>query len=263
MLEGETAFEIEEQEGCCSPGGALISTWTTNLLERSWVWKKAIERYGPLPFADGLPAPKEALFGVLEELKNNAASGATVALVNIPLSISLGKWYINSILTSKGIAAGATPGQGLVTAVWSGLCFGLLGGSNYNVVGPTGDLLLPHNTNSLCRGTLWHLVSLCHSLSNTWRALLLGHLYWYTGSCTFLTFLAVLLFITWVLRLDKYLIFIPTSVMLGFSVGVALIIGLNQIPFGFGLKGRPRHLTPRGANNNYGQDYHLPKKSFS
>lgn len=94
-----------------------------------------------------------------------------------------------------------------------------------------------------CRSTFRHLVGLCHPLSNTRRAILPGHLYWYDGDrSSYLTFPAVLLFITWVLRLDKYLIFIPTSVMLGFSVGVALIIGLNQIPFGFGLKGVPRQL---------------------
>lgn len=65
------------------------------------MWKKAVERYGPLPFADGLPTPKEALFSVLEELKNNAAAGSTVALVNIPLSISLGIPYIIVSLTPR------------------------------------------------------------------------------------------------------------------------------------------------------------------
>ena len=46
--------------------------------------------------------------------------------VNLPLSISL------------GIAADATPAMGCITAVWSGLCAGALGGSQYNIVGPTG-----------------------------------------------------------------------------------------------------------------------------
>jgi SulP family sulfate permease len=69
-----------------------------------------------------------------------------VSLVSVPLSISL------------AIAAGATPGNknqhssnkstqntsilvmGIVTAFWAGLVSALLGGSHYNIVGPTGAL---------------------------------------------------------------------------------------------------------------------------
>ena len=48
--------------------------------------------------------------------------------MNLPLSISL------------GIAADATPAAGCITAVWAGLSAGALGGSHYNIVGPTGQV---------------------------------------------------------------------------------------------------------------------------
>ncbi len=57
----------------------------------------------------------------------NLKSGITVALVSLPLSISL------------AIAADATPVQGIITACWAGLVSAIAGGSHYNIVGPTGE----------------------------------------------------------------------------------------------------------------------------
>jgi SulP family sulfate permease len=61
-----------------------------------------------------------------QEIAANAKSGATVALVSLPLSISL------------AIAADASPVQGIITACWAGLVSAIAGGSHYNIVGPTG-----------------------------------------------------------------------------------------------------------------------------
>ncbi len=63
----------------------------------------------------------------LRELLSNSRSGLTVALVSLPLSISL------------AIAADCTPVQGIITAAWAGLVSALTGGSHYNIVGPTGE----------------------------------------------------------------------------------------------------------------------------
>ncbi|HBP01180.1 MAG TPA: hypothetical protein DD454_03145, partial [Candidatus Moranbacteria bacterium] len=63
-----------------------------------------------------------------EKLKSNWKSGITVSFVSLPLSISL------------AVAAGATPLMGVITAIWAGLVASVLGGSNYNIVGPTGAL---------------------------------------------------------------------------------------------------------------------------
>jgi SulP family sulfate permease len=62
-----------------------------------------------------------------QEMLVNLKSGMTVALVSLPLSISL------------AIAADATPVQGIITACWAGVVSAIAGGSHYNIVGPTGE----------------------------------------------------------------------------------------------------------------------------
>jgi hypothetical protein len=60
--------------------------------------------------------------------QNNWKAGVTVALVSVPLSISL------------GIASGTTPMRGIACAIFGGLCGGIFGSSDYNIVGPAGAL---------------------------------------------------------------------------------------------------------------------------
>jgi SulP family sulfate permease len=65
---------------------------------------------------------------MLQKLKQNWKSGLTVSLVSIPLSVSL------------AVASGADPTMGIITAIWAGLIASIFGGSNFNIVGPTGAL---------------------------------------------------------------------------------------------------------------------------
>jgi len=162
--------------------------------------EKMIARYGPVPFHEGLP-PMSLLPSILfSELKNNWKAGLTVALVNIPLSISL------------AVAAGGTPMQGIATSAWAGVIFGLFGGCEYNILGPTGAL-----------SGLLMLYSIRY------------------GGPQILSFLALtsglLLMLVLLLRLDRYLMFIPQSVVHGFTVGVALIIALGQLSYALGITG--------------------------
>ena len=71
-----------------------------------------------IPTIKGRPAIRECFA--------NMKPGITVSLVSLPLSISL------------AIAADATPVQGIITAAWAGLVASVMGGSHYNIVGPTG-----------------------------------------------------------------------------------------------------------------------------
>lgn len=137
------------------------------------------------------------------ELGNNLKSGLTVALVSLPLSISL------------AIAADATPVQGIITAVWAGGIAAMIGGSHYNIVGPTGALS-----------------GILSFYSVTYGSAILPILAMLTGVFSMLVYLS---------RLDKYLVFIPSSVMHGFSMGVAFIIAANQLNFIFGLPKLKRH----------------------
>ncbi len=138
-----------------------------------------------------------------QQLLTNWKSGLTVALISLPLSISL------------AIASDATPVMGIITAIWAGFVAAIFGGSRFNVVGPAGAL----------SGIL------------TTYAILLG-----VGILPILAIASGIVIILFgILRWDRYLIFIPSSVMHGFTLGVGLIIGLNQINFALGLKGLPAH----------------------
>jgi len=142
-----------------------------------------------IPTIKGRPALRECLA--------NLKSGVTVALVSLPLSISL------------ALASNATPVQGVITAVWAGLVSALFGGSHYNIVGPTGALSGVLNYYSVKFGpAVLPLLAVAAGL------LSLG---------------------VWAARLDRYLIFVPSAVMHGFTLGVAFIISANQLNFLLGL----------------------------
>jgi SulP family sulfate permease len=137
-----------------------------------------------------------------QKIRFNWKSGITVAFVSIPLSIAL------------AIASGATPTQGIITAFWAGLLAAFLGGSNYNVTGPTGAL----------SGIL-----LTYAIVNGYAILPI------VAIISGLIILAV-----WALKLDRYIIFIPKVVVHGFTLGVAFIIALGQLDNMLGLDNIPK-----------------------
>lgn len=140
---------------------------------------------------------------MLEKIKQNWKSGLTVSLVSMPLSISL------------AVASGSTPNIGIITAIWSGLIASIFGGSNFNIVGPTGAL-----------SGLLATYAIIHGATSLPVLAIL------TGAAVLIAYL---------LKLERYLIFIPSSVIHGFTLGVALIIGFNQFNSAFGLQGLPKH----------------------
>lgn len=142
----------------------------------------------------------------LSLLKQNWKSGLTVSLVSIPLSLAL------------AIASGATPTQGMITALWAGLFAAVFGGSNFNIVGPTGAL----------------------------SGVLIGYtvLHGFMGLPLIAVLAGIMTIVAYLLRLDRYIIFIPGSVVHGFTLGVAFIIGLGQINNIFGLHNMPKAEGP-------------------
>ncbi|MBP6945534.1 SulP family inorganic anion transporter [Patescibacteria group bacterium] len=135
----------------------------------------------------------------------NWQSGVTVSLVSIPLSVSL------------AVASQATPVMGIITAIWAGLMAAIFGGSHYNIVGPTGAL-----SGLLAAYALTHGMQMLPMLAIV------------TG---------VFVLIAYVARLERFLVFVPASAIQGFTLGVAFIIGLNQLNFALGLSGLPSHET--------------------
>lgn len=136
------------------------------------------------------------------KIRNNWKAGVTVSLVSIPLSVSL------------AVASHASPIMGIITAVWAGMIAALFGGSNFNVVGPTGAL-----SGILALYAIEHGAEALASV-----AILSG----------------IFIYIAYLLRFEKYLVFVPGSAVHGFTLGVALIIGLNQLSFAIGTA-QPSH----------------------
>src|ERR1700735_1495231 len=66
----------------------------------------------------------------LADLRADALAGLTVAIVALPLSMAI------------AIASGATPAQGLYTAVIGGFLVSALGGSRFQVGGPAGAFIV-------------------------------------------------------------------------------------------------------------------------
>src|SRR5690554_468154 len=126
-----------------------------------------------------------------QHVRENWKSGLTVAFINIPLSLAL------------AIASGATLVQGIITAFWAGLIGAILGGGHFNIIGPTGAL----------SGIL-----ISFAIINGPASLLI---------ITIASGLIILAF--YIFKLDKYIIFIPRSVVQGFTLGVAFMIAFGQI----------------------------------
>ena len=136
-------------------------------------------------------------FKILSRVKTNWKSGLTVALVSLPLSLSI------------AIASGAEPVQGILTAIWAGFIASLFGGSSFNIVGPAGAL-----TGILAAFAFESGFELLPSVAIV------------TG---------VFVLIAYLLRLERYIVFIPSSAIHGFTLGVAILIASGQINSALGM----------------------------
>lgn len=139
-------------------------------------------------------------------IKSNWKSGLTVALISVPLSIAL------------SVASGAGPIPGVITGIWATAIAALFGGSNYNVIGAAGAL-----TTVLFAATLAAPLGLGAAVLPL-IALLSG-----------LMILGV-----WAIGADRFLYYIPSSVMYGFAGGVALLIAAAQLFDATGLSALKR-----------------------
>lgn len=133
----------------------------------------------------------------LPQLRADAIAGLTVAIVALPLSMAI------------AIASGATPAQGLYTAIVGGFLVSLLGGSRFQIGGPAGAfIVLVASTVAL------------HGMDGLILA-------------TFLS--GLMLTAVGFLRLGTFIKFIPFPVTVGFTAGIAVIIFASQLKELFGL----------------------------
>lgn len=140
---------------------------------------------------------KQLLQREWELVRENFFSGTTVALVAVPLSLSL------------AIASGVTPMMGISTAVFAPLINGAFGGSHYNILGPAGALVNIVNRYAIEFG------------SEAIPPIALS-----AGVITLLVFS---------LHLERFATYLPLSVIEGFTWGIATTIALTQLNFALGL----------------------------
>lgn len=124
--------------------------------------------------------------------RRDLLAGLTVGIVALPLALGF------------GVSSGLTPEAGLVTAIVAGIVAAVFGGSNVQVSGPTGAMVV----------VLAPIVAQ-HG----------------AGAIIVVTLLAgVIVVVAGVLKLGRAVSFIPWPVIEGFTVGIAIIIFLQQVP---------------------------------
>lgn len=129
--------------------------------------------------------------------RRDLLAGLTVAVVALPLALGFG--------VSSGLGAEA----GLATAVVAGTLAALFGGSQVQVSGPTGAMTV----------VLVPIVAR----------------YGPAGVLTVGLMAGVLLIGLALLRAGRYMRYVPAPVVEGFTLGIACVIGLQQVPAALGV----------------------------
>ncbi|SUC46833.1 Putative sulfate transporter ychM [Providencia stuartii] len=125
-------------------------------------------------------------------------AGVTVGIIAIPLAMAL------------AIASGVPPQYGLYTAAIAGIVIAITGGSRYSVSGPTAAFVV-----------ILYPVSQQFGLSGLLVATLMS---------------GIILLAMGFARFGKFIEYIPVSVTLGFTSGIAITIATMQIKDFFGLQ---------------------------
>lgn len=130
-------------------------------------------------------------------LKFDIPAGIVVALVALPLALGF------------GVSSGAGAASGLVTAIVAGLIAGLLGGSRFQVSGPTGAMAV----------VLFPIIQQVGLPGLVAVGVIAG----------------VMIAAIGLLRLGVLAEKVPWSVMEGFTLGIALVIAVQQLPLVLGV----------------------------
>jgi SulP family sulfate permease len=147
--------------------------------------------------------------GLRTSWKTDVLAGVTVGIVALPLALAFG--------VSSGVGAEA----GLITAVVAGLVAAIMGGSNIQVSGPTGAMVVVLAPVVATHGA---------------------------GSVALVSIMAGLMVCALgITRLGRAVAFIPWPVVEGFTLGIAAIIFLQQVPSATGTVGIPGHNILRAA----------------
>jgi SulP family sulfate permease len=143
----------------------------------------------------------------LNTLSKDVMAGISVGIIAIPLAMAL------------AIASGVAPQYGLYTVIIAGFLIALTGGSRYSVSGPTAAFVV----------ILYPIVQQ-YGLAGLLMASVLA---------------GFMLIVMALLRLGRYIEYIPESVTLGFTGGIAVVIATLQLKdfMGLSIVDMPEHFT--------------------
>ncbi len=134
----------------------------------------------------------------LSKFRRDSIAGLTVAVISIPLAMAL------------AIASGVTPAQGLYTAIVAGFFIALLGGSRYQIGGPTGAFVVV-------------IFSVMQQFG-------------YDGLAMTMIVAGVTLMLAGYLKFGTYIKYIPYPVVVGFTAGIGLLLISTQVKDLLGLQ---------------------------
>ena len=151
----------------------------------------------PLPVSAGVRATIKEGYS-FKKFRADLVAGVIVGVVALPLSMAL------------AIASGVPPQYGLYTAIVAGCVIALTGGSRTNVSGPTAAFVV-----------LLAPISVKYGIGGLALASLMG---------------GAVLVVLGVVRLGRFISFVPYPVTTGFTAGIAVVIATLQVKDMLGLE---------------------------
>lgn len=133
-----------------------------------------------------------------EQIIKDIISGVIVAVIALPLSIAL------------AISSGVAPEKGLITAIFAGFIISFLGGSKVQIGGPTGAFVI-----------------IIYSIIQQ---------YGLNGLITATVMAGIILIIMGLLRFGSLIKYIPKTITIGFTSGIAVTLMSTQIKDFLGLQ---------------------------
>lgn len=132
-----------------------------------------------------------------EQVRIDIIAGIIVAIIALPLSIAL------------AISSGVSPEKGLITAIFAGFMISFLGGSKVQIGGPTGAFVI-----------------IIYSIIQE---------YGLNGLITATIMAGIILVIMGLLRFGSLIKYVPKTITIGFTSGIAITLMSTQIKDFFGL----------------------------
>ena len=147
----------------------------------------------------------------LRDLQKDSVAGLTVAIVALPLAMAL------------AIASGVAPDKGLITAIIAGFLISALGGSRFQVGGPTGAFI-----------PIVYAIVVAYGFDGLVLATLMA---------------GAILVAAGLLRVGTLMKYVPQPLITGFTAGIAVIIAASQAKDALGLQveGLPAEFAPKLA----------------